>query len=79
MKEYIVSVRDDERDFEEVFIAYIRSQKELIHCKDCKHWDGYYCHNENWGDGYGNYTPPIKAEGGFCDWADRKEKWKNTN
>lgn len=47
--------------------------QELIRCKDCKHWDGCYCHNKWWGDGYGNYTPPIKAEDGFCDWAERKE------
>lgn len=42
----------------------------VIRCKDCTHWDGYYCHNEWWGDGYGNYTPPIKKEDGFCDWAE---------
>lgn len=47
---------------------------ELIRCKDCKHWDGYFCHNKWWGDGYGNYTPPIKKEDGFCDWAERKEE-----
>jgi len=46
----------------------------VIRCKDCKHWDGYYCHNEWWGDGYGNYTPPIKTEEGFCDWAERREE-----
>ena len=44
----------------------------VIRCKNCKHWDGYYCHNKWWGDGYGNYTPPIKTEKGFCDWVDRK-------
>lgn len=49
---------------------------ELIRCKDCKHWDGYYCHNKWWGDGYGNYTPPIKSEDGFCDWAEGKENDK---
>ena len=47
----------------------------VILCKDCKHWDGYYCHNKNWGDGYGNYPPPIKKEDGFCDWAERREEW----
>lgn len=41
MKEYIISVQDDERDFEEVFIAYIKEQTELIRCKDCKYrYDG---------------------------------------
>ena len=37
MKEYIVSVEDDEGDFDELFIGYIRKQTELIRCKDCKH------------------------------------------
>lgn len=47
---------------------------QVIRCEDCKHWDGYFCHNKWWGDGYGNYTPPIKDEDGFCDWAERKEE-----
>ena len=46
----------------------------LVRCKDCIHYDGYYCHNQWWGDGHGNYTPPIKQEEGFCDWAERKEE-----
>ena len=45
----------------------------VIRCKECKHWDGYFCHNKRGGDGYGNYTPPIKTGEGFCDWAERKE------
>ena len=49
---------------------------ELILCKDCKHYDGYYCHNKNWGDGHGNYAPPIKKDDGYCDWAERKEDGK---
>ena len=48
--------------------------EEVIHCKDCKHWDGYYCHNRWYGDGYGNYAPPIKSKEGFCDLAKRKEE-----
>lgn len=48
----------------------------VVRCKDCKHYDGYYCHNEWWGDGHGNYTPPIKSEDGFCDWAEGKENDK---
>lgn len=37
MKEYIISVEDDDLDFDELFIGYIREQTELIRCKDCKH------------------------------------------
>lgn len=47
---------------------------KLIRCKDCTHWDGYYCHHKGYGDGYANYSPPIKSEDGFCDWAERKEE-----
>ena len=54
-------------------------ETELIRCKNCKHYDGRYCHNKWWGDGYGNYTPPIKNEDGFCDWADRKGDNYETN
>lgn len=46
----------------------------LIRCKDCKYYDGYYCHNKYWGDGYGSYPPPIKEDDGYCDWAERKEE-----
>lgn len=46
----------------------------VIRCKDCKHWDGYYCHHKGYGNGYANYSPPIKSGEGFCDWAERKEE-----
>ena len=66
MKEYIVKEHPD-------FPYEEPKPQELIRCKECKHWDGYFCHNKWWGDGYGNYTPPIKTEDGFCDWAVRKD------
>ena len=47
---------------------------QVIQCGHCTHWDGYFCHNKLWGDGYANYTPPIKSYDGFCDWAERKEQ-----
>ena len=67
MKEYIVKEHPD-------FPYEEPKPQELILCKECKHWDGYFCHNKLWGDGYGNYTPPIKGEDGFCDWAERREE-----
>ena len=59
---------------EECYCSWAEPKSELIRCKYCRHYDGYYCHNKNWGDGYGNYTPPIKREDGFCDWADRRKE-----
>ena len=68
MKEYVFAIKE--------YLGFKATdmREELTRCKDCKHWDGYYCHNKLWGDGYGNYTPPIKREEGFCDWAERKEE-----
>lgn len=53
----------------------------VVRCKDCKYFEKYkygdhlgLCHNKDYGDGWGNYPPPIKSEGGYCDWAERKEE-----
>ena len=74
MREFIISENDEFGGWIELELDYIKREcQELIRCKDCIHFDGYYCHNKNWGDGYGNYTPPIKKEDGHCDWAERKE------
>lgn len=40
MREYIVPVDATYRDYEEVFIGFIRKKHELIRCKDCKRFDG---------------------------------------
>ena len=76
MKEYIVETNGFTKNGKFIVADRVKIIKkgELIRCKDCKYWDGYYCHNKSWGDGYGNYTPPIKREDGYCDWAERKEE-----
>lgn len=53
-------------------VTIVDSVRVLVRCKDCKYWDGYYCHNKGWGDGNAHYAPPIKTEDGFCDWG----RWK---
>lgn len=63
-----------ERAESEIECAPTLDAVPVIRCKDCEYYDGYYCHNKYWGDGYGNYTPPIKQEDGFCDWAKRREE-----
>ena len=68
MKEYIVKGRLDNKTG---FMSFTVKQ-ELIRCRDCKYYDGYYCHNKWWGDGHGYYTPPIKKDDGYCDWAERR-------
>lgn len=74
MKEYIVAVEDDEMDYEEHFIKYIREQKELIRCKDCRYWSAEIeqtaipnMHKCTWWRNIG--TLPID----FCSRAERKE------
>lgn len=51
----------------------LRDVVDIVHCKECKHWDGYYCHHHGYGNGHGNYAPPVKNKMGFCDWADEKK------
>lgn len=45
MKEYIVAINDDEMDCEEIFVGYIRSQKELIRCANCGYFRDGWCNN----------------------------------
>lgn len=71
MKEYIIKA-DFITEGDKLVMPDIVS--ELIRCKDCIYYDGHYCHNKWWGDGYGNYTSPIKSKDGFCDWAERRNK-----
>ncbi len=43
MPEYIIEIEEDQSDESEVFIGWIRRHsKQLIRCKDCKHWYGKY-------------------------------------
>lgn len=77
MKEYIISVEDDDLDYDELFIGYIRKQTELIRCRDCKHrymecgmgfcekLDIMFYHYED--------QEPIDADF-YCKWAERKEE-----
>ena len=73
MKEYIVKVGDDEMDCEEYFVGYIRQQKKLIRCKDCKNWEAdedercMYC-----GEGILPVTEACMGNG-FCSMAEPKE------
>ena len=76
MKEYIVSVNDDDMDYEEVFISYIKRQEELIRCKDCKYFRTYY-HGEHMPFSYACdrlYLTNGLSNNDFCSRAERKEE-----
>jgi hypothetical protein len=65
MREYIVTVDDDDLDYEEVFISYIKRQTELIRCKDCKHHrDDTRCNNRI----------GVWFDDDYCSDAERKEE-----
>lgn len=70
MKEYIVAVEDDEMAYEELFIGYIRNQKELIRCKECIHHHGYICDRL-----YGLQDAFTLQDDDFCSKAEPKESY----
>ena len=73
MKEYIVSVQDDERDFEELFIAHIRKQTELIRCKDCKYYEAAELNYDGTPDK--RCKPSICANGWYEYAVERDPNW----
>jgi hypothetical protein len=66
--EWIVSLDDDLKDFEELFVGNVRDGEQLTRCKDCVHWGA---------DGYKNgckYMTYIVCENDYCSNAEEKEK-----
>lgn len=37
--EWIISLDDDLKDYEELFVGNVRDGERLIRCKDCIHWE----------------------------------------
>lgn len=79
MREYIVPLNDTAKDWDEMFVAVIRKQQELIRCKDCKFatiTDGV--HGRNPEVKYCDIWFPNEAEympiNYYCASAERKEK-----
>ena len=76
MAEYIVTVEEDSKNFEEMFIGAIRSYPKLIRCKDCKHFmnDDEIVMDD---DGFYYNTCPYMGEASeedFCSKAEWKEE-----
>lgn len=72
MREYIVSVDNDQKDFEEMFIGNVRNGNELVRCKDCK-WGKEVCGNiECWTDM--NLPPEYHGYYWYCPNGERKEE-----
>lgn len=66
MKEYIMPINDTAKDWDEMFVAVIRKQEELIRCKDCKYWSKQY----RWC----GFNDTDSEPDDFCSWAERKEE-----
>lgn len=72
MKEYIVQIEDDEMDYEEYFVGYIRKQqKELIRCKDCVYFTPEKS-GEHWN--ICRFYDAPKTADGYCNDAEPKEE-----
>lgn len=86
-KEYIVPIGEEAKDYDEMFVAVIRKQTELIRCKDCIHLyhevaedlTPYGFYNErhillcqkNFDEEMGELREVMIDD--FCSWAERKE------
>ena len=84
MKEYIVSQEYIDGIYTDEGSTFgLDMQKELIRCKDCKHWlphtqFGYDADYEEYHNYCNRHLPDddfyafIKEEDDFCSWAERK-------
>lgn len=78
--EWIISLDDDLKDFDELFVGNVRDGERLIRCKECEHFE--YDHVEQvdgiplivaheicvaWGNGC------KTSENGWCFLAEKKE------
>lgn len=45
---------------------------EVVRCRDCKWWNGYYreCESPNWNTGTDEYI--VQPAGMFCGWGERR-------
>ena len=77
MKEYIVRIEDDDRDFDEMFIGGIRkAYPELIRCKDCEFFHPRSVYGHGLCDVHCNGLGECEVvnEKYYCSWAERKEE-----
>ena len=65
--EWIISLDDDLKDYEELFVGNVRDGDRLIRCKDCKYRDEQSANctrfRKDW----------YVQSNSFCSWAEREE------
>ena len=70
--EWIISLDDDLKDFDEMFVGTIRRGDRLIRCKDCAKRRETIIAGRKW-----KYCTTIGCtvnEDNYCCWAERKEE-----
>ena len=65
MKEFIVPVHEDAKDYAELFVGNVRQQSELIRCKDCAWHTKKHC---------ANFGLIGFDDNDYCSYAERKKK-----
>ena len=72
--EWIVSLDDDLKDGDELFVGNVRDGEQLIRCKDCKHWRIHISDAETCGERFEiDGSELITDADDFCSRAERKE------
>lgn len=58
------------------YAIQIQPNIKFVRCGECRHFDdrhGEVCHNERFGDGWGNYPPPCVDADGGCSYGERRD------
>ncbi|MBR2653132.1 MAG: hypothetical protein IKD59_01140 [Lachnospiraceae bacterium] len=67
--EWIISLDDDLKDYDELFVGNVRDGDRLTRCKDCKHWQ---CDDsESYCDELGIFNTDMNS---YCSYAKREEE-----
>lgn len=74
--EYIIPIGEEAKDYDEMFIAVIRKQPELIRCKNCKYFKRRSIYHHGLCDIHCNGIgeEEVTSEDQYCSWAERKEE-----
>ena len=74
--EWIISIDDDLKDFDEMFVGNVRDGDVLIRCKDCEFFHSRSVYGHGLCDVHCNGLGECEVvnEKYYCSWAERKER-----
>lgn len=67
--EWIISLDDDLKDSDELFVGNVRDGEKLIRCKDCKYYEEHDAQI-----GSCSLTETEAQPYGYCWWAERESE-----